>query len=58
MSNLNQADHYIYTVAVGKQGGDFFLAGELINNRTGTFIGEAKYNEIALMCATRFSFSI
>ena len=58
ISNLNQTDHYIYTVAVGKQGGEFFLAGELINNRTGTFIGVAKYNATALTCATRFAFTI
>ncbi|UJR32396.1 hypothetical protein I4U23_019858 [Adineta vaga] len=51
-------DHYIYSVAVGKNQQQFFFAGELFNDKNGTFIGVAKYNASALSCDTQFSFVV
>ena len=42
--------HFIYTVAIGKKQNQsqiqFFFAGELINDQSGTFIGMATYNNM------------
>ncbi|UJR32395.1 hypothetical protein I4U23_019857 [Adineta vaga] len=54
----NATDHYIYSVAVGKNQQQFFFAGELFNDKNGTFIGVAKYNASALSCDTQFSFVV
>ncbi len=56
ISSSNTSDHYVYTVALGKNQTQFFFAGELINGRNGTFIGVAKYNSSSLRCDTSFSY--
>ncbi|CAF0926360.1 unnamed protein product [Adineta steineri] len=54
----NALNHYIYTVTIAKNQTQFFFAGELINDRNGTFVGVGIYNNLSTTCNTKYSFSL
>ena len=49
-------DFYVYTIVTPENRTDFFFAGEFINNKNGTFIGMAKYQQNRTSCSTSFTF--
>ncbi|CAF4733750.1 unnamed protein product, partial [Rotaria socialis] len=59
--NINTTDSFIYTVAVGKKQNQnqkhFYFAGELINDKSGIFVGVAVYNNnSSLLCNNNFTY--
>jgi hypothetical protein len=58
----NLFNHYIYSVVISEVDSEFSFAGELINDKQGTFVGVIKMNLIANMnqnqCNSSFSHSI
>jgi hypothetical protein len=64
--NINDLfNHYIYSVVISEVDWEFFFAGELINDRQGTFVGVIKMNCTNLItnmnqnqCNSSFSHSI
>ena len=65
----NLTDHYVYSVAMGKNRGEFFFAGELINGQRGAFVGIGTFDTSILnsqistaipsdLCSSAFSHAI